>query len=71
MNDESANHRQGLLDALRRFALASRSVPGVRPIALVGSIVTVKPDAKDIDVLVVVGTAGGGHISTTISARWC
>jgi predicted nucleotidyltransferase len=54
MNDESENHRQDLLDGLRRFVLASRSVAGVRRIALVGSIVTVKPDPKDIDVLVVV-----------------
>ena len=42
MNDESENHRQDLLDGLRRFVLASRSVAGVRRIALVGSIVTVK-----------------------------
>jgi predicted nucleotidyltransferase len=54
MNSRLENHRQGLLDGLCRFVAASRSVSGVRRIALVGSIVTAKPDPKDIDVLVVV-----------------
>jgi predicted nucleotidyltransferase len=54
MNDILENHRQGLLDGLRRFVAAARNVVGVRRIALVGSIVTAKPDPKDIDVLVVV-----------------
>jgi predicted nucleotidyltransferase len=54
MNDALENHRQGLLDGLRRFVAGARNVVGVRRIALVGSIVTAKPDPKDIDVLVVV-----------------
>jgi predicted nucleotidyltransferase len=54
MNDTVENHRHALLDGLRRFVDASRNVAGVRRIALVGSIVTAKPDPKDIDVLVVV-----------------
>ena len=54
MNDTLENHRHALLDGLRRFVAASRNVPGVRRIALVGSIVTAKLDPKDIDVLVVV-----------------
>ena len=48
------NHRAGLLEGLRRFVDATRHVPGVRRIGLVGSIVTAKPNPKDIDVLVVV-----------------
>jgi hypothetical protein len=47
-------HRPELLEGLRRFVAAARNVPGVRRIALVGSIVTAKPNPKDIDVLVVV-----------------
>lgn len=43
-----------MLDGLRRFVVAARSVAGVRQIAVVGSIVTTKPNPKDIDVLVVV-----------------
>ena len=54
MNDASAGHRRQLLDALRRFVVAARQTTGVRRIALVGSIVTTKPNPKDIDVLVVV-----------------
>lgn len=54
MSDRFENHRRGLLDGLRRFVAAARQVAGVRRIALVGSMVTAKPDPKDIDVLVVV-----------------
>jgi predicted nucleotidyltransferase len=54
MRDTFENHRTELLDGLRRFVVAARSVAGVRQIALVGSIVTTKPNPKDIDVLVVV-----------------
>jgi hypothetical protein len=54
MNDASEGHRQQLLDALRRFVTAARQIAGVRRIAVLGSIVTTKPDPKDIDVLVVV-----------------
>jgi predicted nucleotidyltransferase len=51
---DTLGNRQGLLDGLRRFVVASRKLAGVRRISLVGSIVTAKPDPKDIDVLVVV-----------------
>jgi predicted nucleotidyltransferase len=51
---DNANRRAELLDGLRRFVTAARGLAGVRRIALVGSIVTAKPDPKDIDVLVVV-----------------
>ena len=54
MNEPSEGHRQQLLDALGRFAAAVRQIAGVRRIAVLGSIVTTKPDPKDIDVLVVV-----------------
>jgi len=54
MSDTYGSHRHGLLEGLRRFVAAARQVTGVRRIALVGSIVTTKPDPKDIDVLVVV-----------------
>jgi predicted nucleotidyltransferase len=46
-------HRQQLLDGLRRFVASVRQIAGVRRIAILGSIVTTKPDPKDIDVLVV------------------
>jgi predicted nucleotidyltransferase len=36
---------------LRRFVVAARQIPSVRRIVLVGSIVTTKPNPKDIDVL--------------------
>jgi len=54
MNGTSAGHRQQLLEALRRFVVAVRQITGVRRIAVLGSIVTAKPNPKDIDVLVVV-----------------
>lgn len=54
MHDTSEGHRQQLLAALRRFVVAARQIAGVRRIALLGSIVTTKPNPKDIDVLVVV-----------------
>jgi predicted nucleotidyltransferase len=46
--------RQQLLDGLGRFVVSTRRLAGIRRIALLGSIVTAKPDPKDIDVLVVV-----------------
>jgi predicted nucleotidyltransferase len=55
MNGTFENHRAELLEGLRRFVDAARKISGVRRIALVGSIVTAKPNPKDIDVLVVVG----------------
>jgi predicted nucleotidyltransferase len=54
MNETSESHRHQLLDALRRFVASVRQLAGVRRIAVLGSIVTSKPDPKDIDVLVVV-----------------
>jgi hypothetical protein len=54
MNGTSEGHRQQLLDGLRRFVASVRPIAGVRRIAVLGSIVTAKPDPKDIDVLVVV-----------------
>jgi len=54
MTDTAESHRPQLLDALRRFVAAVRPIAGVRRIAVLGSIVTPKPDPKDIDVLVVV-----------------
>ena len=54
MRAASESHRQHLLDGLRRFIVSVRQLAGVRRIALLGSIVTAKPDPKDIDVLVVV-----------------
>lgn len=50
----AAGHRRELLAGLRRFVAAARHLAGVRHIAILGSIVTEKPDPKDIDVLVVV-----------------
>ena len=54
MNVTSEGHRQQLLDGLRRFVKTVRQIAGVRRIAVLGSIVTTKPDPKDIDVLVTV-----------------
>jgi predicted nucleotidyltransferase len=54
MNATSEGHRQLLLDRLRRFVVSVRQIAGVQRIAVLGSIVTTKPDPKDIDVLVVV-----------------
>ena len=54
MKASSEGHRQELLNGLRRFAASARQITGVRRIAVLGSIVTAKPDPKDIDVLVVV-----------------
>jgi predicted nucleotidyltransferase len=54
MNASSDCHRQHLLDGLRRFVASVRRIVCVRRIAVLGSIVTSKPDPKDIDVLVVV-----------------
>ena len=54
MRAASEGHRQHFLDGLRRFAVSVRELGGVRRIALLNSIVTAKPDPKDVDVLVVV-----------------
>src|SRR4030095_16860126 len=54
MKGPSDGHRRQLLDGLRRLVASAREIAGVRRIALLGSIVSTKPDPKDIDVLVVV-----------------
>ena len=54
MNAAAEGHRPQLLDGLRRFVRSVRDIPGVKSIAVLGSIVTTKPDPKDIDVLVVI-----------------
>ena len=54
MRAASESHRQYLLDGLRRFIVSVGQLAEVRRIALLGSIVTAKPDPKDMDVLVVV-----------------
>ena len=46
--------RDRLLDGAARFVRAAAGIPGVRRIALIGSIVTDKPNPKDIDLLVTV-----------------
>jgi hypothetical protein len=54
MRDDFDGYRAELLEGLRGFVAAVRRIAGVRRISLVGSIATVKPNPKDIDVLVVV-----------------
>lgn len=49
--------RRHLLEAVLAFVRAARAVPGVRRIALVGSLATDKPVPKDADVLVVLDAA--------------
>ena len=49
-----SGRRQQLIDGLLRFVASVRQIPGVRRIAVLGSIVTAKPDPKDIDVLVAI-----------------
>ena len=44
--------REMLLDEVLRFVQRARDCPGVRRIALVGSLMTDKPRPKDADVLV-------------------
>ncbi len=50
----SEGHRRQLLDGLRQFVTSARQIEGVRRISVVGSILTTKPDPKDIDVLLLV-----------------
>ncbi len=52
MNPEG--HRRQLLDGLREFVTAARRIEGVSRISVVGSILTTKPDPKDVDLLLVV-----------------
>lgn len=48
------SHRRELLEAAVRFVRAAARVPGVRSISLLGSIVTERPNPKDIDLLVLI-----------------
>ena len=50
----SSGHRAKLLDATVRFVTAVVDVPGVQSVSLLGSIVTDRPDPKDIDLLLVI-----------------
>jgi len=54
MRGSSEGHRRELLIGLRRFVASAQQIAGVQRIAVLGSIVTAKPDPKDVDVLVVV-----------------
>jgi hypothetical protein len=47
--------RDDLLDAVGQFVMAASQIPGVRRIALVGSLVTEKEHPKDADLLVTIG----------------
>lgn len=47
-------YRSELLDATIRFISAIVDVPGVRSVSLLGSIVTDRPDPKDIDLLLAI-----------------
>jgi len=69
MKASSESHRQELLNGLRRFAASARQIAGVRRIAVLGSIVTAKPDPKDIDVLVVVADDADIEPLATCSRR--
>ena len=46
--------REQMLAGVLRFVRAVASIAGVRRIALIGSIVTAKPNPKDVDLLVTV-----------------
>jgi len=63
------DHRRELLAGLRRFVASVRQMAGVRRVAVLGSIVTNKPDPKDIDVLVVVSDDADLAPVATIARR--
>ena len=50
----SEGHRRQLLQGLLQFVTAAQEIEGVKRISIVGSILTTRPDPKDIDVLLVV-----------------
>jgi predicted nucleotidyltransferase len=54
MIDDQPDTRSRLLAEVRSFVRAAARVPGVRRIALLGSIVTARQDPKDVDLLVVI-----------------
>src|SRR5205809_1885629 len=47
-----AGSRERFLDEVLRFVRSAATLPGVLRIALIGSILTDRPDPKDVDVLV-------------------
>ena len=47
-------HRSDLLDATIQFITSIVEVPGVQSVSLLGSIVTDRPDPKDIDLLLTI-----------------
>src|SRR5690348_9958839 len=51
------NPRRVLLDAVSEFVRVASACPGVRRIALVGSLATDKPVPKDADLLVTIDSA--------------
>ena len=69
MNAAAEGHRPQLLDGLRRFVRSVRDIPGVKSIAVLGSIVTTKPNPKDIDVLVVIADDADLRPLATASRR--
>jgi hypothetical protein len=54
MNDQSLGVRGKLLDAALWFVRSAAELPGVRRIALIGSITTGRSSPKDVDLLVYV-----------------
>jgi predicted nucleotidyltransferase len=52
MRTLNAGHRAELLEATVQFVRAVVALPGVRRVSLLGSMVTMKTDPKDIDLLV-------------------
>lgn len=54
MTEDVVGIRRQFLDEVRRFVDAAHQIPGVRSIALLGSIVTEQANPKDVDLLVVI-----------------
>ncbi len=54
MNDQDSGVRDKILEAALWFVRAAAELPGVRRIALIGSIMTGRPSPKDVDQLVYV-----------------
>ena len=54
MSEQPSAIRERLLREVVRFVRSAVQVSGIRSVALIGSIVTDRPDPKDVDLLVVV-----------------
>lgn len=54
MSEQPSAIRDRLLCEVVRFVRSAARVSGIRSVALIGSIVTDRPDPKDVDLLVVV-----------------